>query len=387
MNVRWKSLLRIGLTSFLLYLAIYYWPILSGFVTRFIHAAKALIIGGIFAYILNILMSIYEKFYFPKSKNPYVQKSRRGVCLFAAILTVALVIFILIRLIVPQLYDALAIIISEIPETIEKILSFIQNNEGLAKVVPENVEKMLASTDWKEFLSSTADMFFSGVGGALNSVFDLAKTILSGSVTFLLGLILALYILSDKERFAHQFHRLMDYYLPKSYAQKIRKVLTTMDKCFHAFITGQLLEAVILGSLCIGGMLIFRFPYATMIGTLIGFMNLIPVAGSFIGAAVGAFMILTVSPMKALLFLVFILVLQQIESNLIYPKVVGDSIGLPGLWVLAAITIGGGLFGVLGMLVSVPLTATVYRLLKEDLHKKEALALNNEIREEDRWKI
>ena len=143
-----------------------------------------------------------------------------------------------------------------------------------------------------------------------------------------------------------------------------------MNDSFHRFIVGQCTEAVVLGVLCIIGMWIFRFPYAMMIGVLIGFTALIPIAGAYIGAGVGAFMILTESPLKSLLFLVFIVILQQLEGNLIYPRVVGSSIGLPGIWVLAAITIGGGLMGIPGMLLAVPIMATLYRLLRDDMHKR-----------------
>ena len=163
----------------------------------------------------------------------------------------------------------------------------------------------------------------------------------------------------------------MDTYLPKETCRKIRAVVKTMDECFHNYIVGQCTEAVILGVLCILGMLLFRLPYATMVGTLVGFTALIPVAGAYIGAAVGAFMILTVSPAKALVFLIFILVLQQLEGNIIYPRVVGQSIGLPAIWVLAAVTVGGGLFGVVGMLLGVPLAATAWKLLGKDMKARE----------------
>ena len=148
--------------------------------------------------------------------------------------------------------------------------------------------------------------------------------------------------------------------------------LSIFNDSFHRFIVGQCTEAVILGVLCILGMLIFRFPYAMMIGTLVGFTALIPIAGSYIGAIVGAIMILTVSPLKSLLFLLFIVVLQQIEGNLIYPRVIGKSIGLPSLWVLAAVTVGGSLMGVMGMLIGVPIVAALYRLLKEDMDMRDA---------------
>ena len=177
-----------------------------------------------------------------------------------------------------------------------------------------------------------------------------------------------------KERLGHQFRRLLDTYWKPRWTEKLYYVLRTVDNCFHRFIVGQCVEAVILGLLCILGMLIFRFPYAGMIGALIGFTALIPVAGAYIGAVVGALMIFTVSPIQALLFLVFLVVLQQLEGNLIYPRVVGSSIGLPGIWVLAAVTVGGGLLGVGGMLLGVPLTAAVYQLLRHDMNRRSAPA-------------
>ena len=156
-------------------------------------------------------------------------------------------------------------------------------------------------------------------------------------------------------------------YLPKRFAGKLLYVLREMNGSFHSYIVGQCMEAVILGGLCTGGMLLLRLPYAAMIGCLVGFTALIPIAGAYIGAIVGAFMIFTVSPVKAIIFIAYLVILQQLEGNLIYPRVVGSSIGLPGVWVLAAVTIGGGVMGVSGMLLGVPIAATVYQLLKNDV--------------------
>lgn len=186
---------------------------------------------------------------------------------------------------------------------------------------------------------------------------------------FVIGLIFAIYLLIGKETLGGQVKRLMNHYLKPSWNEKIGYVLTIFDNSFHKFIVGQCIEAVVLGVLCMIGMSVLRLPYAMMIGTLIGFTALIPVAGAYIGAGVGAFMILTVSPVQALIFLVFVVILQQLEGNLIYPKVVGSSIGLPGVWVLAAVTIGGGIMGIPGMLLGVPSAAAMYQLIKNDLNK------------------
>ena len=178
-----------------------------------------------------------------------------------------------------------------------------------------------------------------------------------------------MYVLLDKEKLGRQTKCLIRTYVPRA-SERIFYVTRVVDESFHSFIVGQCIEAVILGILCIIGMLIFQFPYAVMIGVFIGFTALIPIAGAYIGAAVGAIMILTVSPLQAVQFLIFIVVLQQLEGNLIYPKVVGESIGLPGIWVLTAITVGGGVLGIGGMLIAVPLFATGYRLLKEDVIRR-----------------
>ena len=187
-------------------------------------------------------------------------------------------------------------------------------------------------------------------------------------------------MLIDKEKFFSQTKRVCKSYLSEKHFDKVSHVSAVVNNSFRRYIVGQFTEAIILGVLCSVGMLVFGFPYAGMIGTLIGFTALIPVAGAYIGAGVGAVMILTVSPLKALLFLVFILVLQQLEGNLIYPKVVGNSLGLPALWVLAAVTVGGALAGVLGMLLGVPIAAAAYQLVREDLHRRELKALHRERR-------
>ena len=176
----------------------------------------------------------------------------------------------------------------------------------------------------------------------------------------------------SKEKLADQFKRTVRAFVRPSWIERGKRVLVTADRTFSSFIVGQVTEAVILGSLCTLGMLLFRFPYAPMIGAFIGATALIPIVGAYLGASVGAFMILTQDPLKALLFLVFIVVLQQLEGNLIYPKVVGSSIGLPGMWVLAAVTIGGGLLGIPGMLLGVPSVATVYKLLGYGVNRRNA---------------
>ena len=186
--------------------------------------------------------------------------------------------------------------------------------------------------------------------------------------------IFALYLLVGKERLGRQFQSLTEVYLKEHTRNRLMYVLSTAHDTFTKFFVGQFTEAIIIGVLCTVGMWILRFPYATMIGVLIGATALLPVVGAYLGAFIGAFMILTVNPVQAIGFLVFIVVLQQLEGNLIYPRVVGSSVGLPGIWVLAAVTVGGGFGGVAGMLLAVPATATIYRLLQADVRRKKAIS-------------
>ena len=231
----------------------------------------------------------------------------------------------------------------------------------------------LNAIDWQSYIGKLVEMVTSGLGGVMDILITAVSSVFSGVVTAFLSIIFAIYLLASKERLSGQGKRILHRYLPDKINANIRYILRILDDCVHRYIVGQCTEAVILGLLCTLGMWIFRLPYAAMIGALVAFTALIPVAGAYIGAGVGAFMILTVDPMKALGFLIFIVVLQQLEGNLIYPRVVGSSMGLPGIWVLAAVTVGGGIMGIPGMLLGVPLAAAVYRILGEDVRQGEAL--------------
>ena len=366
-----KSLLKIGVAVFLLYLCIHYWTGISGFLQTVVGTAFPLTLGCVIAYLINILMSWFERHYFPNSVRPAIVKSRRIVCMVAAILSMLAITALIVWLVLPQLLDCIMLIINILPGAIEKLLVQIEK----LHILPEDIFNFLEGIDWKSQVGKILEGVTSGVGSVMGTVIKTVSSVFSGVVTALLAVIFALYILLGKDKLGSQFTRLMHRYLRPKWFDKVMYFLGILNDCFHKFIVGQCIEAVVLGLLCTIGMTIFKFPYATMIGALIAFTALIPVAGAYIGAGVGAFMILTVSPMQALLFLIFIVVLQQLEGNLIYPRIVGSSIGLPGIWVLAAVTIGGGMMGVVGMLLGVPLAAALYRILREDL-KKDPLYRN-----------
>ena len=371
MKIEWKSCFRLGFTVFLTYLAIHYWSGLTGMVKVLFGAAGSLALGCVIAYVLNILMSFYEKYYFAKSQNAVVVKSKRVVCLAASLLTLVAVVALVVGLVLPELAACVKLLAAEIPVALDSVVEWMEESGLLAAVMSEESIAAVTAIDWQAKMAEMVRVLAAGVGGVAQAAVGAVSATVSVITQFVIGLIFAIYILLGKETLGGQLRRVMEHYLKPVWNEKIRYVVGVFDGSFHNFIVGQCIEAVVLGVLCIIGMTVLRFPYAMMIGTLIGFTALIPVAGAYIGAGVGAFMILTVSPVKALFFLVFIVVLQQLEGNLIYPKVVGKSIGLPGIWVLAAVTVGGGVMGIPGMLIGVPTVAAVYQLVKQDLNRKQ----------------
>ena len=367
MKTETKKYLKIGVIALILYLIAQNWRIVAGAFTTILSAASPLIIGGVIAYLVNIIMSFFERHWFPKSQKKAVVKSRRILCLIFAVLSMLAIVALVVLLVVPQLWDAVALLLSEVPEYMKKAVDWAESLE----ILPEDIFAMLENIDWKSQVTKIISTVTSGVGSVVGVAVNVVASVFSGVFNALLSVIFALYLLFGKERLGRQCRKVMTRYLKLGMNEKILHVLAVINDCFHKYIVGQCTEAIILGTLCTVGMLIFRFPYATMVGALVAFTALIPVAGAYIGAGVGAFMIMTVDPMKAVLFLVYILVLQQLEGNIVYPRVVGSSIGLPGIWVLAAVTVGGGVMGIPGMLLGVPLAAAAYRLLREDVNREK----------------
>lgn len=361
MRVEWKSCLKIGVSAFLLYLAIYYWAGIENLAGMLVNAAFPLLLGGVIAYVANILMSFYERKI--KCRNKKWPLYRRPVCLLLAFTTVAAVMILLFQLIIPQLVSCFGVLLDALPRAVSALYKWLDNTLGISSWMLGEDALVSSAADWEGILRKVGNILLSGVGGAMNVVVEVTSTVLGGIVTLFMSLIFSIYILLGKEKLSDQFDRLMTRVLGEKRCAKIEAVLNIMNDCFHSYIVGQCIEAVILGSLCAVGMMILRLPYALMIGALVGVSALVPIAGAYIGAAVGAVMIFSVSPVQVLVFLVFLLILQQVEGNLIYPRTVGSSLGLPGIWVLAAVTIGGSMMGVVGMILFVPLTATVYRLL------------------------
>ena len=367
MKIDWKSCFKIVLSLFVLYLCIHFSPDVFSFLGNLLGAATPLVAGGILAYLLNILMSFYERHYFPKSKKAIVIKTRRPLCMTLAILTLFAIAALVLGLVVPELISCTTLLISKLPGFITFCIDKIEE----LGVLPQEIIPTLEAVDWNSRIEQLLGFVTSGIGNVVNILINTVFSVFSGVVTAFLSIIFAIYLLASKDSLKNQITRVSRRYMKESFYSKTTYVLGILDDCFHKYIVGQCTEAVILGALCTVGMWILRLPYATMIGAVIAFTALIPIAGAYIGAIVGAFMIFTVSPIQSLIFLIFILVLQQLEGNLIYPRVVGSSIGLPAFWVLAAVTLGGGVLGVWGMLLGVPIAAALYRIVKSDVSKAE----------------
>ncbi len=370
-NLSWKTCFRAGITVVLVYLACTYWHTVTAVVGLAIGAASPLLLGAAIAYVVNILMNLYERNFFPKSKKPLVAKYRRPVCMLLAFVTVVLALVWMITTIIPELVRCVELIISYLPTALRNTYNWMEEKIQISSLLANTGLLPGENFDWTGAVRNAVNIVISGVGGVMGAAVSVVGALFSTVVTGLMALIFAIYLLLGKEKLGGQVHRVADTYLGRETAGKIFYVVRTLDESFHSFIVGQCTEALILGSLCFLGMMVFGFSNALTISVMVGFTALIPIAGAYIAGAAGALMLFVESPLMVLLFVVYLIVLQQFEGNVIFPRVVGSSIGLPGIWVLTAVTIGGGLMGILGMLLGVPVAAAAYRLLSRDVTARE----------------
>lgn len=332
---------------------------------------KPFLVGGAMAFVVNIPMKAIEKHLFKKSKSSAAEKLKRPASLVLALLSILLVIIFVVVTVVPQLTRTVMELGNQIPIFINDLFIkveelFATNPEMLRQI--EQLQEM--QIDWNSIVGNIGVFLKNGVGNMVSSTFNVASSIVSGVVNVLIAFIFSLYILTQKEKLGDQSRRILSAYLPKAKKDWILKVMDLLHRNFSNFITGQCLEAVILGLMFFLTMSLLRFPYALLVGVLIAFTALIPIVGAFVGCFVGAFLIMIENPLMAVWFIVLFLILQQIEGNLIYPYVVGSSVGLPSIWVLAAVSVGGSLMGVVGMLVFIPLVSTAYALIKENVNER-----------------
>ena len=324
------------------------------FLGKVISIFSPFLLGIILAFVLNVLNNFIEKKIFGKIKPSKIwNKIKRPLCITLSLILVFLTIFFVMNLLIPQLKNSASLFTDTLPAYKEDIIGILNKFD----VDESTVNKV------GEYLDNFGKVITDYIKGNSKDVITVTTEVATSVVNIIskgiITLVFAIYMIAQKETLSRQINKVMKAYLkPKT----INKINTVANKTFSNFVTGQCLEALIFGSLVFVGMLIFRFPYASTIGVLLGFTALIPIFGAFIGTAIGFILIMMVSPVKAILFVVFIIVLQQIEGNLIYPRVVGKSIGLPGMWVLLSVTVGGSIGGILGMLIATPLCSLLYAL-------------------------
>ena len=333
---------------------------------RLLHMLFPFLLGGAIAFGLNVPMRQVERFLIGKGER---KKWHRPVGLVVTIVLVAGVLFLVVFVVAPELVRTLVGLSRSVPVFVERTLS---QAEELFVQYPEIVQTIESiEINWVELFQQIIGFLKNGAGSVLDTTFSAAVSIVTGFTNFSIGFIFSLYILLQKETLCAQGKRLARAFLPEQAAELLIAIAKRTERTFSHFLAGQCVEAVILGTMFFVTMSLLRMPYALLIGVLIAFTALIPVFGAFIGCAVGVFPMLMVSPFTTLEFVVVFLVLQQIEGNLIYPHVVGNSVGLPSIWVLMAVTVGGSLMGVVGMLVFIPLCSVLYSLLRDEVRRRE----------------
>lgn len=370
-NFDLKRFTQCGLVVAALCLIVIHFQVLLNWGGNLLSVAYPLILGGIIAYVLNILMVRLEKIYFPKSQNKWIKKSRRGVCIVLSLALLILIVIFVLYLVIPQVVDCFVIISKDVPDVLQNMIQFLIKKSDELPALQKQLQDI--DLDWGNIINKVSAGLMTGTKGVLTSATTIVGSFVGAVTNLVIGLIFSLYVLACKEDIGSKLNRMMKAFMKTAFYEKTTYVLGIVHECFSSFIVGQVTEAVILGTLCTIGMSILRLPYAGSIGALVGLTALIPVFGAYIGAVLGAFMIVTVDVKQMIIFLIFLVILQQVEGNLIYPKVVGSSIGLPGIWVLAAIIIGSGLGGVVGMLLGVPVAASCYKLLRNATKKKESM--------------
>lgn len=328
---------------------------------------KPIIIALAMAFVLNILMRIFENkvfFFLDKQKSKFLRNLKRPLSILATFLFVIGMIVGITLFVIPQFIESLSTLIDAVPgylNSFEAMLDKHLSSIELMKVIQDSVIDA-----WKEVLQVVGQLIGKSVTGILSVTVNITNMIFN----FVVALVLAIYLLANKEKLILQSKKLLFAFLKRDVVEKILEVGRLTNVTFSSFIGGQCTEAIILGVLCFIGMNIFKMPYALLISVLISVTSLIPVFGAFIGTIPAVFIILIINPIKAIWFVIFIIVLQQLEGNIIYPKVVGSSVGLSAIWVMVAITVGGSAFGLIGMLIGVPTVSVIYQLVSNATNNK-----------------
>ncbi len=326
------------------------------------------IIGFCIAFILNIIMSFIEPKLFgfmlkPDKKGRTYKKIARLLSIIITLVVFVGAIALLMFFIIPQVIQTITAIVAGIPAFAERAIVFCQKYLDNFGITSDQITELVL--DGRDFLTTVGNFLKNNMNSFIMSATSIGTSLVSGLTSTFLGIFVAIYFMFDKEQIISQISRLFRALLKPQIYKKSAHIIEVSSKSFSNFISGQCIEAVILGVLCFIGMIIFRIPYAPVISVLIGVCALIPILGAWIGTAISFLLILIADPVKAVWFVVYILVLQQVEGNLIYPRVVGKQVGLPGVWVILTIVVGTGVMGPFGALLAVPVASVAYALVLE----------------------
>ena len=374
-NVR--TILLIIVFTVLLFTAVQNIGAILGFVVDVWGVFASIIASLAIAFVLNVPLKLFEdKLFYAlrEHRNSTVRRLLRPVSIVCSLLITLGVLIVLLLIVLPQLVDAVAAVISRMPGYINDLIVWL---DDLLAPLDFSVSAMLDGVDWNAAFNNISNTLSEGIdgiintaGSALGTAANVGTTIINGAIDVVFSVIIAVYVLAQKEKIGRFVRRCMSAFLPRRIALGIERICTMAAETFSNFISGQLMDSFILGLLCCIGMNIFRFPYANIIGVVVGVTSLVPLVGSFVGIVIGAMLTLTVDPLKALLFIVIVLCLQQVEGNLLYPKVVGKAVGLPGVIVLSAVLVGTNIAGIIGGLCAVPISAILYTLLREAVNNR-----------------
>lgn len=367
-----KKIMKIVAFGIVLYFVLQNLTTLGSLIGKIINILSPFLFGAAFAFVLNIPMKFLEKRLFKpkKLKNGTIKKSKakRPICIFLSVVFLILIIAIVIKLVIPQLISVIVMFLQDVPSLAYNIKEWAID---LTKQYPDISNRIQGiEINWEKLVNDIISWLGSFAGNLMTSSIEFVSSLIGGIFDSIVAIIFAIYILMSKESLKEQAKKVICAYFSKERAEYILEIAKLSKNTFYNFITGQCTEAVILGSLCFVGMLILRLPFAATISILVGVMALIPIVGAFIAVIIGAILILSVSPIKSVIFIVFFLLLQQFEGNVIYPRVVGSSVGLPGMWVLVAVVVGGSLGGVLGLLIGLPTISVLYTIFKNDVNRR-----------------
>jgi len=368
-----KSYAGLVLLVFVLVLAVKYWGRIAVGLALLGRSVLPLLAGCVIAYAMNILLVFFEKHYDRHFRGVRSQKMKRGLCITASFLSLIAIILLVIRLIVPQMAACVTLLMTDSDGALRQVVNLMNRVPSLQKYAVMIEKNFLEAGNIETAISNVLGLLMHGSGSWTSQAMSILQSVVSKVSTLFIGIFFACYLLGSKEKLTMQSKRLIRTYFTKAEG-KILYLCQALNESFHSFIVGQVEDACVLGLMCTAGLLILRMPYAVMIGVIIAVTALVPIVGAILGAVVGFVLILSVSPVKALIFVIFFVVIQQVDNNVTYPRIVGTSVGLPGIWVLAAVTVGGTLFGVVGMLFFIPLFSTIYRLLQRDIRRRNAPA-------------